>query len=174
MPAQWQQDGISWCPVPAAELQALPAWLVQLRDTGRLLPGSPSLCQARGSTGTARERSGPFPCQLTAAQPPCCTHQHSPRGSAGALQDQVTALGTSRLNAALACGTAGVSHVQLRSLHLPCFGASSLLGRRPKGNEKPEEGEQPAPQSGQQSSGILLLLPAAKTSLKAAVAHTGE
>lgn len=44
---------------------------------GQLLPGSPSLCQARGSTGTAQERSGPFPRQLTAAHPPCSTHRHS-------------------------------------------------------------------------------------------------
>lgn len=162
-------------------------------------PGNDTLAAGAGSTGAhllaldaasgARQASGSkFPPASSSVQPVRggvgCQHRLS-RAFLGQQKlsswdaEFAKALATSTLNSAPACGGGGMSHVRLRSLHLPRFGVFPLLGRQPKASDKPSEreprawasdsrGERPSPQRGgaqfgQQSFQILLLLPAGKS-----------
>lgn len=124
-----------------------------------------------------------IPCWCRAAPCSLCTGDwlpaQAPQGSTGAAKTQAKALGASKLNSALTCGSRGKSHEQLRSLHLPRFGAFPLLGWQPDGNEKPMESEQPSPHS-QDSKALGSSCSCQQPKhprqpcLKGAAAHTGE
>lgn len=124
----------------ADELQPLPVWLVQLRDTGRLLPGSPSLCQARGSTGTAQK---PLGC-LSHASSAALLHnpaQPHPAACAGSIPARSSRIHRAHTSSSHCTGTKSSSKFpagagQLRAACAQGTGCLHRLPRAPLGQQK--------------------------------------